>query len=206
MSFYAFSWKHPVFSGWRHGVETLFALLSFCVGNPPSRRPEMWKSVGLFFARLKKLLEKRLVYSDAMTIMWRRCIVFQPGVPRTKISRSNLFHSWRNLKMVMHHQMYGLWIFTANKYIYIHSAWIQRLGFDSDEYCAIVLCNGVFFVVVWRWYRTGGYHYSDVIMASQITSLAVSTVTSEFPAQRPVTRSFDIFFDLRLKRLIMMSL
>ena len=25
-----------------------------------------------------------------------------------------------------------------------------------------------------------------------------SPVTSEFPAQRPVTRSFDVFFDLRL--------
>ena len=24
-------------------------------------------------------------------------------------------------------------------------------------------------------------------------------VTGEFPAQRPVTRSFDVFFDLRLK-------
>ena len=26
-----------------------------------------------------------------------------------------------------------------------------------------------------------------------------SPVTGEFPAQRPLTRSFDIFFDLRLK-------
>ena len=25
-----------------------------------------------------------------------------------------------------------------------------------------------------------------------------SSVTGEFPAQRPVTRSFDVFFDLRL--------
>ena len=30
-----------------------------------------------------------------------------------------------------------------------------------------------------------------------------SSVTGEFPTQRPVTRSFDVFFDLRLnKRLI----
>ena len=28
-----------------------------------------------------------------------------------------------------------------------------------------------------------------------------SSVTGEFPAQRPVTRSFDVFFDLRLKKL-----
>ena len=27
-----------------------------------------------------------------------------------------------------------------------------------------------------------------------------SPVTGEFPAQRPVTRSFDIFFDLRLNK------
>ena len=27
-----------------------------------------------------------------------------------------------------------------------------------------------------------------------------SPVTSEFPAQRPVTRSFDVFFDLRLNK------
>ena len=27
-----------------------------------------------------------------------------------------------------------------------------------------------------------------------------SPVTDEFPAQRPVTRSFDVFFDLRLNK------
>ena len=27
-----------------------------------------------------------------------------------------------------------------------------------------------------------------------------SSVTGEFPAQRPVTRNFDVFFDLRLKK------
>ena len=27
-------------------------------------------------------------------------------------------------------------------------------------------------------------------------------ITSEFPAQRPVTQSFDVFFDLRLNKLL----
>ena len=27
-----------------------------------------------------------------------------------------------------------------------------------------------------------------------------SSVTGEFPAQRPVTRGFDVFFDLRLRK------
>ena len=29
-----------------------------------------------------------------------------------------------------------------------------------------------------------------------------SPVTGEFPAQRPVTRNFDVFFDLRLNKLL----
>ena len=36
----------------------------------------------------------------------------------------------------------------------------------------------------------------------RVTGLRAGTspVTSEFPAQRPVTRSFDVFFDLRLNK------
>ena len=29
-----------------------------------------------------------------------------------------------------------------------------------------------------------------------------STVPGEFPAQRPMTRSFDVFFDLRVKKTV----
>ena len=39
------------------------------------------------------------------------------------------------------------------------------------------------------------------ISALLALSAGNSPVTGEFPAQRPVTRSFDVFFDLRLKRL-----
>ena len=34
----------------------------------------------------------------------------------------------------------------------------------------------------------------------QMETLSVLLVTGEFPAQRPVTRNFDIFFDLRLNK------
>ena len=39
---------------------------------------------------------------------------------------------------------------------------------------------------------------------SMLLALCVgnSQVTSEFPSQKPVTRSFDIFFDLRLNKLL----
>ena len=30
----------------------------------------------------------------------------------------------------------------------------------------------------------------------------ISPVTSEFPSQRPVTQSFDVFFDLRLNQML----
>ena len=51
--------------------------------------------------------------------------------------------------------------------------------------------------------------YSAVIMmtSSNVSIFALlaicagnSPVTGEFPAQRPVTRSFDVFFDLRLNK------
>ena len=43
-------------------------------------------------------------------------------------------------------------------------------------------------------------HYNDVMMgaiSSLITSLTIVYSTGEFPTQRPVTRTFDVFFDLR---------
>ena len=51
-----------------------------------------------------------------------------------------------------------------------------------------------------------GIYYDDVIKWEKIpVSLALCTgnspVTGEFPAQRPVTRSFGLFFDLRLNNL-----
>ena len=43
--------------------------------------------------------------------------------------------------------------------------------------------------------------HDDVIKWKQL-ALCVenSPVTGEFPAQRPLTRSFDVFFDLRLNK------
>ena len=37
-------------------------------------------------------------------------------------------------------------------------------------------------------------------MATFSALLAICAVPGEFPAQSPVTRSFDIFFDLRLNK------
>ena len=46
------------------------------------------------------------------------------------------------------------------------------------------------------WWR----HQMDTFSALLAICAGNSPVTGEFPAQRPVTRSFDVFFDLRLKK------
>ena len=40
----------------------------------------------------------------------------------------------------------------------------------------------------------------DTFFALQAICAGNSPVTGEFPAQRPVTQSFDVFFDLRLNK------
>ena len=48
------------------------------------------------------------------------------------------------------------------------------------------------------WWR----HHMKTFSALQALCAGNSPVTGEFPAQRPVTRSFDVFFDLRLNKLL----
>ena len=54
-------------------------------------------------------------------------------------------------------------------------------------------CAALSFVVLWL-------KHDDVIKWKHFPRYWNLPVTSEFPAQRPVTRSFDIFFDLRLNK------
>ena len=46
----------------------------------------------------------------------------------------------------------------------------------------------------WAWWR----HQMETFSALLAICVGNSLVTGEFPAQMPVTRSFDVFFDLRL--------
>ena len=48
----------------------------------------------------------------------------------------------------------------------------------------------------WTWWR----HQMETFYASLAIDAGNSPVTGEFPAQRPVTRSFDAFFDMRLNK------
>ena len=51
-------------------------------------------------------------------------------------------------------------------------------------------------VVLVTWWR----HQMETFSALLALCAGNSLVTGEFPAQRPVTRSFDVFFDLRLNK------
>ena len=48
----------------------------------------------------------------------------------------------------------------------------------------------------WSWWR----HQMETFSASLAICAGNSPVPGEFPTQRPVTRSFDVFFDLRLNK------
>ena len=50
--------------------------------------------------------------------------------------------------------------------------------------------------ICWPWWR----HQMEAFSALLAICAGNSPVTGEFPAQRPVTRSFDVFFDLRLNK------
>ena len=52
------------------------------------------------------------------------------------------------------------------------------------------------FLEMCPWWR----HQMETFSALLALCLGNSPVTGEFPAQRPVTRSFDVFFDLRLNK------
>ena len=54
-------------------------------------------------------------------------------------------------------------------------------------------CRTILFSAWWR-------HQMETFSALLAFCAGNSPVTGEFPAQRPVTRSFDVYFDLRLNK------
>ena len=61
----------------------------------------------------------------------------------------------------------------------------QRLPHDTSRHIVIL-------VAVKQWWR----HQMETLSALLALCAGNSPVTGEFPSQRPVTRSFDVFFDL----------
>ena len=55
-------------------------------------------------------------------------------------------------------------------------------------------------IVAQRWRFSWWRHQMETFSALLAICAGNSTVTCEFPAERPVMRSFDVFFDLRLNK------
>ena len=53
---------------------------------------------------------------------------------------------------------------------------------------------------MWHFYHTWWRHQMETFSALLAICAGNSPVPGEFPAQRPVTRSFDVYFDLRPKK------
>ena len=72
------------------------------------------------------------------------------------------------------------------------SCWFQMFAISL---IAQSVCERIFMLTWWR-------HQMETFSALLDICAWNSPVTDEFPAQRPVTQSFDVFFDLRLLRLV----
>ena len=70
----------------------------------------------------------------------------------------------------------------------INIRWNQIIGYDTRISIRSLL--------VPAWWR----HQMETFSALLALCVGNSPITGEFPAQRPVTRSFDVFFDLRLNK------
>ena len=64
---------------------------------------------------------------------------------------------------------------------------------NKSEGCTFLICRGPADIAWWR-------HQMETLSALLAICAGNSPVYGEFPTQRPVTRSFGVFFDLRLNK------
>ena len=88
------------------------------------------------------------------------------------------------------------WIF-IDIYIWKHQYFVY--GFTQITHEDITLPR-VMVVIVWTRYKSWWRHQMETFSALLAICAGNSSVPGEFPAQRPVTRNFDVFFDLRLNK------
>ena len=81
-------------------------------------------------------------------------------------------------------------------FICLSQAMLRGLILTNRSSRGIVYCLAIDAGLITTWWR----HQKETFSALLALCVGNSPVTGEFPAQRPVTRSFDIFFDLRLNK------
>ena len=68
-------------------------------------------------------------------------------------------------------------------------------GWATNRLNSCLLCLMCFYL---KWCKSWWCHQMEIFSTLLAICAENSPVTGEFPAQRPVKRSFDVFFDLRL--------
>ena len=111
-----------------------------------------------------------------------------------KYGRNLLFHSQTSMVALLKFGN-GLMVssHTLRKYLYmlvLSLNHVSKNGPRRPPECK----DGV--VIPWSWWR----HQMGIFSALLALCVGNSPVNGEFPAQRPVTGSFDVFFDLRLNK------
>ena len=88
------------------------------------------------------------------------------------------------------------WCTMRNWQAYIWKVGLYYIPTNMQTVCG-TRCSCVYIIssfwILWSWWR----HQMETFSALLATCAGNSPVPGEFPAQRPVMRSFDVFFDMR---------
>ena len=89
--------------------------------------------------------------------------------------------------------IFYIWL-DIGEIVWRQSIWLLKLGRVTGPrfLCKTSVSN--------LWNNTWWYHQMETFSAFLAICAGNSPVTGEFPAHRPLMRSFDVFFDLRLNK------
>ena len=142
----------------------------------------------------------QMIYSKKIFIE-RKCFVIQMEICSL---RFNLWYSsalsqvmsWRRTNSMQ--SLYEIHKAQYGHVICIDGRW--KTSKKSINHC---LCRNHFseWTDHWSWRRVSWWRHQVETFSALLAICAVnSPITGEFPAQRPVTRNFDVFFDLSLNK------
>ena len=98
-----------------------------------------------------------------------------------------------------HYRARGLWTVWKNIFVFAGKVFINI--FDEQIFHYHKICITKTLNPTWdKWYDIWWRHQMETFSTLLAICAGNSPVTGEFPAQRPVTRSLDVFFDLRLNK------
>ena len=106
----------------------------------------------------------------------------------------NTFSTLGYVKYMLKITEYFRWYFSSIKQYHTNCVGHWHTATMLNRYVVLHI------VSTWSSMSTWWRHQMEIFSALLAIYAGNSPVTSEFPAQRPVTRSFDIFFDLRLNK------